>query len=709
MFRRTGLRIFISYAHEDTAFVDRLEPQLKARGFHPWVDRRRLEGGQDWQAMIQHAIAQSSALVVVLTPESLESQFVLMEYREAQRLGRPVIPLQIKPVSHPPMDLNHIQWITSFEGDFDRGLNDLTLALSGSRVHTRPLTTNDGSRRYVLFKRAKAKTKNPTGANEVNAETSIRELYVAGHTAFEDGDLERAAAFLENVVLHDPGYLAGAAKQELDSILQSVHSDRITRLCNDADEAGAAGDWERAIRSWQGVLAIQPGHEEASERLNIAIHNQEQEEFYVVVKELVQRREFTSAINELKLLWVRAPLYGDPSNLAPTLGLSVPSSWRDLKAREAAEAESRKSAEHAARAAASQAAKQRAATQHKTLIEQFRRRSRVHYRKGRLRATWFSVWLGAFCFMVAASLAAIRLLYDHTFGATRVIPEAAVPFLVFMGIGTLAYLLGYWRALHWLVFGMTVILTAIVALLFAFVVRITSVTPATFTVPVFGHIEFAGNWLSVGLVFALTWGVIFAGTLSLLFLETGFYDIVIAIVGFIVGGAFGFATGASAALAGALTGGLLVGAAIGYVACTIIAFAHSHTDITMGILLSAMVVVCLLTLLLWPLVFGIGVVYAWDWSLSLITGMLTGFSIALSVRIFVTRRIPTAQLVAEHEAKLRAQAEQAALIRAAGGYVANQLRGVWSGLRNTTSGRFGRAKAGTQRADDKRSTKRAWL
>ena len=42
-----ALRVFISYARaHSTAFVDRLEGDLAAQQFQPWVDRHGLEGGQ---------------------------------------------------------------------------------------------------------------------------------------------------------------------------------------------------------------------------------------------------------------------------------------------------------------------------------------------------------------------------------------------------------------------------------------------------------------------------------------------------------------------------------------------------------------------------------------------------------------------------------------------------------------------------------------
>jgi hypothetical protein len=84
-------RIFISYSRTDSQFVDRLEADLRARQFDPWVDRRKLEGGQDWQDELQRAIDACQVVCLVLTPAALASDAVKMEYRYAQRKRKPLI------------------------------------------------------------------------------------------------------------------------------------------------------------------------------------------------------------------------------------------------------------------------------------------------------------------------------------------------------------------------------------------------------------------------------------------------------------------------------------------------------------------------------------------------------------------------------------------------------------------------------------------
>src|SRR5689334_10935093 len=90
----TPVPVLISYAREESSFVDRLEADLQARMFRTWVDRRRLEGGQAWLDKIQQAIEQCDVLLVVLSPRAVASEYVCMEYRHARRKGKLVIPLE---------------------------------------------------------------------------------------------------------------------------------------------------------------------------------------------------------------------------------------------------------------------------------------------------------------------------------------------------------------------------------------------------------------------------------------------------------------------------------------------------------------------------------------------------------------------------------------------------------------------------------------
>jgi tetratricopeptide (TPR) repeat protein len=132
------LQVFISYARTDSAsFVDTLEADLKQHAFHPWVDRHSLQGGVEYMEMIQEAIDQCLALIVVMSPAAVQSRYVRMEYRYAAAIGKLVIPALHLPTSRVPIDLHTLEW-ADFHASYQHGLDKLVQALSGLKLPVAP-------------------------------------------------------------------------------------------------------------------------------------------------------------------------------------------------------------------------------------------------------------------------------------------------------------------------------------------------------------------------------------------------------------------------------------------------------------------------------------------------------------------------------------------------------------------------------------------
>jgi hypothetical protein len=58
-------RIFLCHASEDKPRVKELYHQLKAAGYHPWLDKYDLLPGQDWRQEIEKIISDLDNLIVV--------------------------------------------------------------------------------------------------------------------------------------------------------------------------------------------------------------------------------------------------------------------------------------------------------------------------------------------------------------------------------------------------------------------------------------------------------------------------------------------------------------------------------------------------------------------------------------------------------------------------------------------------------------------
>ena len=71
--------VFISHAHADREFVDKLAMNMVNAHVHVWVDRWELHVGDSLISRIQEAIQEASALIVVLSRHSVQSAWCRIE------------------------------------------------------------------------------------------------------------------------------------------------------------------------------------------------------------------------------------------------------------------------------------------------------------------------------------------------------------------------------------------------------------------------------------------------------------------------------------------------------------------------------------------------------------------------------------------------------------------------------------------------------
>jgi hypothetical protein len=112
-------QVFISYSRKDLAFVERLSNDLQAAGLDVWYDLSGLDGGTRWGREIQNAIEESQCFVVVLSPNSVESEWVEKEFMYANSLKKRVIPLLFQPCKTPMWFIN-LHFIDVQGDNYDR-------------------------------------------------------------------------------------------------------------------------------------------------------------------------------------------------------------------------------------------------------------------------------------------------------------------------------------------------------------------------------------------------------------------------------------------------------------------------------------------------------------------------------------------------------------------------------------------------------------
>lgn len=127
-----SIDIFISYSRRDAAFVDSLAADLAQYGFTVWVDRRKLEGGQDFSAKIGAAIDRCRIMLAVLSPEAVHSRYVNHEHALAAAKGKIIIPILLKPC-YPSKLIRSIHWV-DFSKNYAAGMQDLLLAFKAQPI-----------------------------------------------------------------------------------------------------------------------------------------------------------------------------------------------------------------------------------------------------------------------------------------------------------------------------------------------------------------------------------------------------------------------------------------------------------------------------------------------------------------------------------------------------------------------------------------------
>lgn len=87
--------VFLSYSRNQQAYARSLAEHLRQRGVPVWVDDD-LVAGDRWERVIQERIDRCAALVVVMTPDAEESDWVRREVAWAQDRGKPVFPVLLE-------------------------------------------------------------------------------------------------------------------------------------------------------------------------------------------------------------------------------------------------------------------------------------------------------------------------------------------------------------------------------------------------------------------------------------------------------------------------------------------------------------------------------------------------------------------------------------------------------------------------------------
>jgi WD40 repeat protein len=133
--------VFISYAREDRAFVQRLHDALAAEGRQSWVDWEGIPASAKWMAEVRGAIDASDCFCFVVSPDSVESPVCREEAAHAAAANKRILPLLHREVPDDlvPETVAAHNWI-AFTNGFEPAFAELVRALETDPEHLRAHT-----------------------------------------------------------------------------------------------------------------------------------------------------------------------------------------------------------------------------------------------------------------------------------------------------------------------------------------------------------------------------------------------------------------------------------------------------------------------------------------------------------------------------------------------------------------------------------------
>ena len=127
-----GLYFFVSYSRADIVLQRKIVTELRKRGVNAWVDTENLiPGSPAWEREIERSIRGASGVIVLLSPDSNDSQWVRRELSFAEEIDKRLFPVHIRgdETDSIPLRLSAHQR-ADIRRNFNMGMDGLAAALN---------------------------------------------------------------------------------------------------------------------------------------------------------------------------------------------------------------------------------------------------------------------------------------------------------------------------------------------------------------------------------------------------------------------------------------------------------------------------------------------------------------------------------------------------------------------------------------------------
>lgn len=108
-------KVFISYSHVDSEIVDLISTTLADLQIEYFRDKKDIQWGNSINQKVQKAIEECFAILVVISPASLKSQWVPFELGHASALKKVILPYLTHPSIDVPQYISDLNYVTSID------------------------------------------------------------------------------------------------------------------------------------------------------------------------------------------------------------------------------------------------------------------------------------------------------------------------------------------------------------------------------------------------------------------------------------------------------------------------------------------------------------------------------------------------------------------------------------------------------------------
>ena len=118
--------VFITYARPEwQSIIVPMMALMQDAGLKVWVDQYLIQGGDDWMIAVEQALSECKVLVVVVSPEALESRYTRLAYRYFFNREKPIVPVLYAPVDDMPLELKKQPLVSYSSADRKKTFDNL--------------------------------------------------------------------------------------------------------------------------------------------------------------------------------------------------------------------------------------------------------------------------------------------------------------------------------------------------------------------------------------------------------------------------------------------------------------------------------------------------------------------------------------------------------------------------------------------------------